>query len=438
LTRGELERGTRLGKYEIHGRLSVGGMAELYLASLSGAGGFRKFVALKRVLPSIAENEDFLRMFLDEARITASLSHSAIAQVFELAEDPQTKEPILVMEFVAGQNLEQLSVRAKARKVTLPVGFTARVAYEVLMGLHSAHGFVEPATGKPMPVIHRDINPRNVMVTYTGGTKIIDFGIAKARGRLNQTQAGFVKGTLQYMAPEQVTAKDVDARTDLFSASVLFYELLTGKRLFDDGSDAVIMQRVVKGEIPHLAREAPHLDDELADVIMKGLERDPARRWKNGREYARALDAAVPELFDDQQVSEFMARLFEDKIAVTRGLLSSSTTQASVADLRLMTMMGEEPEQATSIARPKVTEATEVNLDPVTSSPTMAVLPKTVDEVTLTPAPPPRRKTAEAPRRKTADVAKPKRAEAPSNAGLYAIIAVLVAILLGAGLYLLR
>ncbi|HEY0880572.1 MAG TPA: serine/threonine-protein kinase, partial [Archangium sp.] len=283
MTRGELERGSRLGKYEIHGRLSVGGMAELYLASLSGAGGFRKFVALKRVLPSISENEDFLRMFLDEARITASLSHSAIAQVFELAEDPQTKEPILVMEFVAGQNLEQLSVRAKARKVTLPVGFTARVAYEVLMGLHSAHGFVEPATGKPMPVIHRDINPRNVMVTYTGGTKIIDFGIAKARGRLNQTQAGFVKGTLQYMAPEQVTAKDVDGRTDLFSASVLFYELFTGKRLFDEGSDAVIMQRVVRGEIPHLAREAPDLDDELADVIMKGLERDPARRWKNGR-----------------------------------------------------------------------------------------------------------------------------------------------------------
>ncbi len=386
MAQSELARGTRLGKYEIHGRLSVGGMAELYLASLAGQGGFRKFVALKRVLPSIAEDESFIQMFLDEARITASLSHASIAQVYELTEDPNSHEPVLVMEFVAGQNLDQLISRAHKRALAVPVEFTCRVAHDVLLALHSAHGFVEPSTGAPMPVIHRDINPRNVMVTYTGGTKIVDFGIAKARGRLNQTQVGYVKGTIQYMSPEQITAKEVTGRTDLFAASILFYELLAGRRLFgEEGSDAATMTRIVTGEVPHLARVVPRIPEALADAVMKGLEKDPSRRWKNGREYARAVDRAMPESWDDQQVSEFMGRLFEDKIAVTRGLLTSSNAEASPRDLRLMTMMGEEESEASRGAAPfdevptnpsrpaeQATDHTEQNLPPVGEAPAEA------------------------------------------------------------------
>ena len=386
----ELERGSRLGKYEIHGRLSTGGMAELYLASLAGQGGFRKYVALKRVLPTIAKNEAFTRMFLDEARITASLSHAAIAQVYELAEDPDTHEPMLAMEFISGQNLEQIARRARKRKVPLPPEFVGRIAHEVLLALHFAHAFVEPSTGKPMSVVHRDINPRNVMVTYTGGTKIVDFGIAKARGRLNETHVGFVKGTLQYMAPEQVTAKGVDGRTDLFAASVLFYELFSGKRLFDESSDAAIMSRVAEANVPSLAQACPSLPPSVVDAVMKGLQRSPDQRWQTGRDYARAIDKALPEHFDDQQMAELMGRLFEDKIEVTRALLAS-TGQASVADLRLMTMMGDEegPRELasnlvanvlTSPGRGPIaseaglpgsiaTERTEMNLKPVFSEP---------------------------------------------------------------------
>jgi serine/threonine-protein kinase len=370
----ELQSGSKLGKYEIHGRLSSGGMAELYLASLGGQGGFKKFVALKRVLPAIAQDEDFTRMFLDEARITASLSHAAIAQVYELAEDPQTREPVLAMEYIAGQNLEQLVKRARARNIEIPAGFTCRVAHDVLLALHSAHAFVDPATGRPMEIVHRDINPRNVMVTYTGGTKIVDFGIAKARGRLHHTHVGFVKGTLQYMAPEQVMAKTVDARTDLFSASILFYELLSGRRLFDVSSEAETMRRVACSDVPDLAEVAPGLPEELCDTVMKGLQCYPSDRWQTAREYARAIDRVFPDAFDDAQVAELMAKLFDDKIAVTRTMLSG--TAATVADLQLISRRSDSDSQApvvTSpdrpvrgpILTPRSFELTERSLEPV-------------------------------------------------------------------------
>ncbi len=364
----ELLRGSRLGKYEIHGRLSAGGMAELYLASLAGQGGFRKFVALKRVLPSIAQDEAFTRMFLDEARITAALSHAAIAQVYELAEDPETHEPMLAMEYIAGQNLEQIVKRARSRGIVLPPEFTCRLAHDVLIALQSAHAFIDPATGRAMEVVHRDINPRNVMVTYTGGTKIVDFGIAKARGRLHQTQVGFVKGTLQYMAPEQVTAKSVDGRTDLFAASILFHELLTGRRLFDSASEVETMTRVASSDVPDLAQVVPSLPPALAAAVMKGLEQSPDRRWQTAREYARAIDRALPEVFDEQQMADLMHRLFEDKIAVTRTMLSGG--QATLADLKLISKKGDSDTQAmplvTAPARPPLSsQLTEMNLDPV-------------------------------------------------------------------------
>ncbi len=347
-----LEKGYRLGKYEVIGRISVGGMAELYLAYLGGQGGFRKFVALKRVLPSVAEQDMFMKMFLDEARITATLSHANIAQVFELAEAPDNREPVLAMEFVAGQNLGQVAARARKRKVALAPAFFARVMHDVLLGLQSAHHFIEPTTGKPMPVVHRDINPRNIMITYTGGVKIIDFGIAKARGRLDTTQVGMVKGTLQYMSPEQVMQKEVDGRSDLFAASVVLYELLSGTRLFDESNDIALFNRILQGDVRPLGEVAPTLPPALVEVVMKGLSRNPNDRWKTGREYARALDHALPELFDDGQVAEVMAKLFEDKIAATRSLLQSTTTDASFANLKLMTQVGEESDSRPALPSP--------------------------------------------------------------------------------------
>ena len=315
---GDLDRGRRVGKYEIITRLSVGGMAELFLAFIPGPGGFKKFVALKQILPDVRADDSFVKMFLDEARITAAFNHSNIGQVFDLGEERE--ELYLAMEFIAGQNLEQTIKRAAKREVPIPVGFAARVVRDTALGLHYAHHFTDPA-GQPMAVVHRDVSPKNVMINWTGQVKVIDFGIAKARGRLNRTQIGVVKGTSGYMSPEQVKNEPLDGRTDLFAAAVMLHEMLAGERLFTAPTDAGMMLKIVDGEVAPPSTNNPYVSPQLSDVVMKALSKKREHRFSTGREFARAIEQACPELFEDEQVAEFMGQLFEDKIAITRSLL---------------------------------------------------------------------------------------------------------------------
>jgi serine/threonine-protein kinase len=326
----DLDRGRRVGKYEIITRLSMGGMAELYLAFLPGPGGFKKFVALKQILPDVRADDSFVKMFLDEARITAAFNHANIGQVFDLGDE--RGELYLAMEFIPGQNLEQVIKRAAKRELPIPIGFAARVVRDVCLGLHYAHHFTDP-TGQPMAVVHRDVSPKNVMITWQGQVKVIDFGIAKAKGRLNRTQIGIVKGTSGYMSPEQVKNEQLDGRTDLFAAAVMLHELLVGERLFTAPTDAMMMLKIVEGEVPPPTQANPYVTEELSRVVMKGLEKRRELRFGTGREFARAIEQAVPDLFEDEQVAEFMAQLFEDKIAITRSLLEAANAgddQASV------------------------------------------------------------------------------------------------------------
>ncbi len=296
-------------------------MAELFLAYLPGPGGFKKFVALKQILPDVKADDSFVKMFLDEARITAAFNNANIGQVFDLGEERD--ELYLAMEFIAGQNLEQLAKRAAKREVAIPVGFAARVVRDTVLGLHYAHNFTDP-TGQPMAVVHRDVSPKNVMITWTGQVKVIDFGIAKARGRLNRTQVGVVKGTSGYMSPEQVRNDPLDGRTDLFASAVMLHELLAGERLFTAPTDAAMMLKIVEGEVAPLVVNNPWVSPALSDVVMKGLSKKREQRFNTGREFARAIEQACPELFEDEQVAEFMGQLFEDKIAITRSLLETA------------------------------------------------------------------------------------------------------------------
>ena len=334
-TTGEdFDRGRRVGKYEILTRLSVGGMAELFLAYLPGPGGFKKFVALKQILPDVRRDESFVKMFLDEARITAAFNHPNIAQVFDLGEAGPSRELFLAMELVVGQNLAQVVGRAAKRQLAIPVGFAARVIRDVALGLHYAHHFADPATALPMPVVHRDVSPANMMITYSGQVKIIDFGIAKARGRLNRTKIGTIKGTSGYMSPEQVTNHVLDGRTDLFAAAVMFYELLAGGRLFFAPSDAEMMQKIVHFTPESLETVNPLVTAELAQVVERGLAKKADARFATGRELARAIGAACPELFDDEQLAEVMRQLFDDKIELTRSLFEMAN-QPTADDAKL-------------------------------------------------------------------------------------------------------
>lgn len=302
-------RGIRLGRYELLTRLSAGGMAELFLACLHGPGGFRKFVTIKRILPDLREEEEFVAMFLDEARITAAMSHANIAQVFELGEESNVL--YLAMEFIAGQDLHRIIKAARAAGQRIPVPFGARVIRDACLALHYAHQFTSPG-GRLLPVIHRDVSTRNIMVTYDGTTKVIDFGIAKAKGALTTTRAGNVKGSPSYMSPEQIRGEELDGRSDLFAAGSVLYELLTGLRAFHSPEHSSTMFKVVNSDVepPHTLN--PDVPEPLSRVVLTALSKAPSDRFGTGRDMARAIEEAVPGLWSDDEVGAYVSRLFSD------------------------------------------------------------------------------------------------------------------------------
>jgi eukaryotic-like serine/threonine-protein kinase len=325
----DLYRGEQIGKYEVITRLSVGGMAELFLGFTSGPGGFRKYVALKRILPDVRSNEQFERMFLDEARITAAFNHPNIAQVYELGQEDDGL--FLAMEFVAGQNLDQLTEVCLRRRQPLPLGMSLAVGRDVCLALHYAHSFTGPS-GRPSPVIHRDVAQKNIMVTYDGVVKLLDFGIAKARGSLERTHAGTVKGTAGYMSPEQVRGDPLDGRSDLFSLGVVLWELVTGQRLFAGESERDEMMKILEAPIPSPRNRASHVSEDVSGVILKALERNAGDRWQSGRDMARALDEAAGRMmFDLDRRAALMRSLFQAKMASTQALLDSADAHKAPA-----------------------------------------------------------------------------------------------------------
>jgi len=311
-------RGKLVGKYEILTRMSVGGMAELFLAFTTGPGGFRKFVALKQILPDV-KTEEFVRMFLDEARITAAFSHPNIGQVFDLGEEDG--ELYLAMEFLPGQNLEQVMTAAAKAGIPIPMGFAARVVRDVCLGLHYAHHFTAPS-GKKVQVVHRDLTPRNVMVSYDGLVKVIDFGIAKAKGRLNRTQIGMVKGTSGYMSPEQVRNEGLDGRSDLFCAGVVLHELLCNHRVYDTSDEDAMMRQIANSDVAPPSSFNPEVPQALDAVVVRAMCRDLEGRFTTGREMAKAIEHAMgSELYDEEAMAQFMRSLFAEKRQKTLALL---------------------------------------------------------------------------------------------------------------------
>ncbi|MGQ0508793.1 MAG: serine/threonine protein kinase [Myxococcaceae bacterium] len=321
LATGDLHRGGRIGKYEILTQLSLGGMAELFLAFTAGPGGFRKYVVVKRILPDVRGEDQFVKMFLDEARITAQLSHQNIAQVFDLGDEEGL---YIAMEFVAGQNLNQITAACVKRNTPVPIGFTCAVARDTSLALHYAHTFVNP-TGSPSPVIHRDVAQKNIMVAYDGVTKLLDFGIAKVTGNLGRTTVGMVKGTTGYMSPEQVRGEELDGRSDLFAVGVVLHEMLTGERLFAAETETEEMTRILDAPIPPPHERNQKVSREISDVVMKALARERSARFTSGKALAKALDAAAAKtMFDQDHTATFMRELFARKMNATRALLESA------------------------------------------------------------------------------------------------------------------
>lgn len=282
--------GKRFGKYEVLCRLAVGGMAEIFLGFARAGPFVGRPVVIKRILNEQREDPNALQMLLDEAKMTATLSHQNVAQVMDLENDAE--DVLLVIEFITGANVEEIVEAYTARQEPVPLGFAISVIREAAQGLGHAHQH-KSARGEPQPIVHRDVTPRNVMVDFDGNTKVLDFGIARAKGSERRTQAGMVRGTTAYMSPEQAIGKELDPRSDLFSLGTIFHELLTGKRLFYKGNPGQEMAAVYEGEIPIPSQVNRRVPRALDSVVMRMLERKLDKRYQNATELIRDLSLAA-------------------------------------------------------------------------------------------------------------------------------------------------
>jgi len=336
--------GRMLGKYEVLCRLSTGGMAEIFLASQRGLAGFRKLVVLKQILPDIKGEEEFVRMFLDEARVTAAFNHPNIAQVYDL--DVADGELFLAMEFVQGATLVEVAKACRAANMPIPIGLSLASARDTALALHYAHTFTDPL-GRPASVIHRDVAEKNIMVTYEGVTKLLDFGIAKNLARKSRTQVGMVKGTSGYMSPEQILGEPLDARSDLFSLGVVLHECLTGMRLFHAKTPSAGVGAVLHGQVPPPSRNNKAVPPELDAIVLKALSKKRDDRYASTLEFARALERAVgPLVWHPEQNAELIRSLFADRLGQTRKLLAGQlmpgegTGEVRVSQLFNVSAMG--------------------------------------------------------------------------------------------------
>ncbi len=313
------------GAYLLLRRVATGGMAEVYKAKAFGAEGFERFLAVKKILPGIAEDDEFTAMFIDEAKIAAQLTHAHIAQVFDLGRVDQ--DLFIAMEYVPGRNLRSLTQFARTQGHPLPLGMACYVLAKACEGLDYAHNRRSP-TGETIALVHRDISPQNILVSYEGEVKVIDFGIAKAAGKISSTQSGMLKGKFGYMSPEQVQEKPLDHRSDIFGVGICLYELLTGQRLFDAENDLATVERIQKWEGLGPTSKAPagtasvnaalkNIPQPLVLILRRALAPDPQARYSTAMELHDDLQAfmyTTDNIVTRADVSAHMYEHFKDDI----------------------------------------------------------------------------------------------------------------------------
>ncbi|PYQ01193.1 MAG: hypothetical protein DMF83_26265 [Acidobacteria bacterium] len=301
------------GPYRLLERVAVGGMAEVFKAKRSGVEGFEKVVAVKRILPHLSDNKEFVDMFVDEAKMVAGLTHPNIVQIFDLGRIE--KSYYIAMEYVQGRDLRSILRRARERAIRVPLDLCALIASRVCSALEYAHRKKDDR-GQPMMTVHRDISPQNILISFEGDVKLTDFGIAKAASKATVTEVGALRGKLLYMSPEQAWGKPMDRRSDLFSLGIVFYEMVTDHKPFLGSSEVSILETVRECKVApprSLNREVP---PALERVVMKALERDPERRYQDAAEMYRDLEAVMHEAPPPPTaaaLARFMETLYEPR-----------------------------------------------------------------------------------------------------------------------------
>jgi serine/threonine-protein kinase len=338
----ETGQSTRLGKYRLLGELGHGGMAKVFLALAQGPAGFNKLVVIKQIQSELADDPEFVNMFLDEARLAARLNHPNVVQTNEVGREDDRY--FIAMEYLEGQTLRRALQRlARGSDPALTLGMQLRILSEALAGLHYAHELAD-YDGTPLGVVHRDVSPHNIFLTYSGQVKVVDFGIAKALNSATETRTGVLKGKVAYMSPEQARGEGVDRRADVYSAGIVLWEIAAGQRLFRLLPEVAVLQKLIANDIPPPSSVRPEVDQRLEGICMRALAANPIDRYQTAAELATEIEALLRELGDESSCRdagkllaasfasdrERVKRLIEDQIQLL------SDKDSDVAQLPLL------------------------------------------------------------------------------------------------------
>jgi serine/threonine protein kinase len=324
------QRQERIGRYRLLEEIASGGMAEIHLGSFEGAAGIEKLVAIKRIKPEHARDADYIRMFLNEARIAATLHHPNVVQTYDSGCESGTY--FLAMEYLRGQDTRRIVQALALVGREMPLEVAIAIAHGVATGLHYLHD-KRDAAEQPLGLVHRDVSPANVFVTSNGVVKLVDFGIAKAVRRGNDTRAGILKGKVAYMSPEQCRTEPLDRRSDVFSLAIVLWELTVGRRLFDQGSDLEIMNAIDHVDVPRPSRLVPRYPAALEKIVEKGLARDRADRYRTAEEMQIDLERFAHDnqlAITPRTLSSFVRSLFGENYR-TIAALAPENGQAAVS-----------------------------------------------------------------------------------------------------------
>lgn len=324
---------TPFGKYRLIGKLGHGGMAEVYLSYATGLAGFRKLVVIKRLHMQLEEEPGFIEMFLDEARLAARLNNANVVQCFEVGEIDGSH--FIAMEYLEGQGLDRIRRRCVRAKKKITPRIAGRIVYHALDALEYAHA-LKDFDGAPLDIVHRDVSPQNIFITYDGNVKLLDFGIAKAATHVVETRTGVIKGKFSYMAPEQAKSGEIDGRADIWSAGVVLWEVLANRRLFKGPTDLATIDMMMNSEVPGLEDHVSDLPDGLTDVVHRALQRDVEERYQSAAEMRddleRVFSKAPDGMASRDEVSEFVKELFGDDMEHHREMVQLCLKQSENED----------------------------------------------------------------------------------------------------------
>jgi serine/threonine-protein kinase len=303
-----------LGPYRIVDDIGLGGMASVHLGRIDCPGGFKRWVAIKRIHPHLVEDAYYVEMFLDEARVAARISHPNVAKVFELGKDGDVYW--LAMEYLHGEPLLEVMFRTQELGTSMPAEIACRIISDAAEGLHAAHELLGE-NGERLGLVHRDVTPHHLFVTYVGTTKVVDFGIAKFESRMTSTRVGTLKGKLAYMPPEQLYGEPLDRRTDVFALGVVLWELTTGRRLFRMATDRETLAKVEECNVTRPSTLVPGYPIDLEHIVMKALAKDPSQRFETARDLSRALQWLLMEhrlFIASDEVASYVHMIFGERI----------------------------------------------------------------------------------------------------------------------------